>query len=146
MGNMKTPGVYIVEKNAFGNSVVEAETAIPAFIGYTEKAENGNDNLTNIPWKISSMTEYVQYFGGAPSIDLTLDPVKYHVGLTKEDFDNIDVSKSQGMLKPTGAFFQYDIEDTGQCETLTFKPKEGETTGESKEYPVGVSITVKGEN
>lgn len=147
MGNMKTPGVYIVEKNAFGNSVVEAETAIPAFIGYTEKAENGNDNLTNIPWKISSMTEYVQYFGGAPSIDLTLDPVKYHVGLTEEDFDNIDTkSNIQGMLKPTDTFFQYDIEDTGQRETLTFQPKEGETTGKSKEYPVGVSITVKGEN
>ena len=35
MGSMKTPGVYIVEKNAFPNSVVEAPTAIPAFIGYT---------------------------------------------------------------------------------------------------------------
>ena len=53
MSEYKTPGVYIREKNAFGNSVVEAETAIPAFIGYTEKAENGNDELENIPWKIS---------------------------------------------------------------------------------------------
>ena len=73
MGNMKTPGVYIVEKNAFGNSVVEAETAIPAFIGYTEKAENGNDSLNNIPRKISSMTEYVQYFGGAPELKFDVD-------------------------------------------------------------------------
>ena len=56
MGEYKTPGVYIKEKNAFGNSVVEAETAIPAFIGYTEKARNGNDDLKNVPWKISSMT------------------------------------------------------------------------------------------
>ena len=53
MGEYKTPGVYIKEKNAFGNSVVEAETAIPAFIGYTEKALKGRDDLTNIPWKIS---------------------------------------------------------------------------------------------
>lgn len=37
---MKTPGVYIVEKSAFPNSVVEAATAIPAFIGITEKALN----------------------------------------------------------------------------------------------------------
>lgn len=43
MGEYKTPGVYIKEKNAFGNSVVEAETAIPAFIGLTEKAENGRN-------------------------------------------------------------------------------------------------------
>ena len=34
---MKTPGVYIVEKSAFPNSVVEVATAVPAFIGYTER-------------------------------------------------------------------------------------------------------------
>lgn len=147
MGEYMTPGVYIKEKNAFGNSVVEAETAIPAFIGYTEKAENGNDNLTGIPWKISSMTEFLKYFGGAPSIDLTLDLVKYHVGLTKEEVATMDDdSKSRGMLKPTGIFFQYEIEDTGQTETLTFIPKEKEEKGKSKEYPVGISVTVKGEN
>lgn len=73
MSEYKTPGVYIKEKNAFGNSVVEAETAIPAFIGYTEKAENGNDELENIPWKISSMTEFVKYFGGAPELKFDVD-------------------------------------------------------------------------
>ena len=70
---MKTPGVYIIEKNAFPNSVVEAPTAIPAFIGYTERAVNGNDDLTNVPWKISSMTEYIQYFGGGPDLKFEVD-------------------------------------------------------------------------
>lgn len=64
MGEYKTPGVYIKEKNAFGNSVVEAETAIPVFIGLTEKAQNGTESLKNKPVRISSMTEYEQYFGG----------------------------------------------------------------------------------
>lgn len=67
MATMKTPGVYIVEKNAFPNSVVEASTAIPAFIGITEKAVNGADSLSGKPWKITSMTEFQQYFGGAPA-------------------------------------------------------------------------------
>ncbi len=66
MGQMKTPGVYILEKNAFATSVVEAATAIPAFIGITEKAVNGAENLSGKPWKITSMTEFNQYFGGAP--------------------------------------------------------------------------------
>lgn len=66
MGAMKTPGVYIVEKNAFPNSVVEAATAVPAFIGYTQKAENGNKSLLNKPWKVSSMAEFRSYFGGEP--------------------------------------------------------------------------------
>lgn len=69
---MKTPGVYIVEKSAFPNSVVEAATAIPAFIGITEKAQNGPDSLAGKPWKITSMTEFQQYFGGAPAPRFTL--------------------------------------------------------------------------
>lgn len=64
MGEYKTPGVYIKEKNAFGTSVVEVETAVPAFIGYTEKALNGTEDLTGKPWKITSMAEFIQYFGG----------------------------------------------------------------------------------
>jgi phage tail sheath protein FI len=66
MSAMKTPGVYIDEKNAFPNSVVEAATAVPAFIGYTEKAANGNKSLLNKPWRITSMAEFRSYFGEAP--------------------------------------------------------------------------------
>lgn len=65
MGVMKTPGVYVVEKNAFPNSVVEVATAVPAFIGYTEFADNGGKSLLNQPWRITSMSEFRQYFGGA---------------------------------------------------------------------------------
>ena len=39
---LKTPGVYIEEKNVFPNSIVALPTAVPAFIGYTEKAELAN--------------------------------------------------------------------------------------------------------
>jgi uncharacterized protein len=63
---MKTPGVYIVEKNAFPNSVVEVATAVPAFIGYTQRADNGGNDLTRKPWRIASMAEFERYFGGAP--------------------------------------------------------------------------------
>jgi len=67
MAQMKTPGVYIVEKNAFPSSVVEVATAVPAFIGYTEKAENEGKTLLQKPWRITSMAEYHTYFGGAPA-------------------------------------------------------------------------------
>ncbi|MFM9969257.1 MAG: phage tail sheath family protein, partial [Burkholderiales bacterium] len=62
-------GVYIVEKNAFPNSVVEVATAVPAFVGYTEKAENKGNSLLNKPWRISSMAEFHQYFGYGPTAD-----------------------------------------------------------------------------
>ncbi|VAW85159.1 Phage tail sheath protein FI [hydrothermal vent metagenome] len=66
MGQMKTPGVYIVEKNAFPNSVVEVATAVPAFVGYTERAENKGKSLGNKPWRITSMSEFHSYFGFGP--------------------------------------------------------------------------------
>jgi uncharacterized protein len=76
MSTMKTPGVYIVEKNAFPNSVVEAATAVPAFIGYTKFAKDGNKSLLNKPWKISSLAEFMQYFGGAPVPKFSATPAK----------------------------------------------------------------------
>lgn len=77
MGAMKTPGVYIVEKNAFPNSVVEVATAVPAFIGHTEFAETrkGKKDLLNKPWKVSSMIEFNQYYGGGPDPLFGISPI-----------------------------------------------------------------------
>ena len=72
MPQEKTPGVYIEEKNAFPNSVVEVPTAVPAFIGYTETAQRGTDDLTNVPTRISSLVEFELYFGGPPNTTFTV--------------------------------------------------------------------------
>ena len=61
----KTPGVYIVEKDAFPNSVVEVATAVPAFIGHTQTA------IYDTPTRISSMAEFHNFFGNAPRRFLT---------------------------------------------------------------------------
>ena len=62
---LKTPGVYIEEKSAFPNSIVALPTAVPAFIGYTEKAELANGkSAVGKPIKINSISEYFAYFGG----------------------------------------------------------------------------------
>lgn len=72
MSAMKTPGVYIVEKNAFPNSVVEVATAVPAFVGHTQIADNRNKPLSMKPWRISSMAEYHQYYGFGPDPRFTI--------------------------------------------------------------------------
>jgi phage tail sheath protein FI len=84
MGAMKTPGVYIVEKSAFPNSAVEVATAIPAFIGYTEKAVNSGKSLKNKPWRITSLAEYHQYFGGAPTSKFKIDKIDPAAEVKKE--------------------------------------------------------------
>jgi phage tail sheath protein FI len=68
----KTPGVYIEEIPQFPPSIAPVETAIPAFIGYTEKADLSGETLVNKPTKIESIAEYELLFGGAPSQDVTL--------------------------------------------------------------------------
>jgi uncharacterized protein len=61
----RTPGVYIQEIVKFPPSIAPVETAIPAFIGYTEKAEEQAVNDLNLkPMRISSLVEYEKYFGG----------------------------------------------------------------------------------
>jgi phage tail sheath protein FI len=61
----KTPGVYIKEIPTFPPSVAEVETAIPAFIGYTEKATFNGKSLNLQPTRITSLLEYEQLFGFA---------------------------------------------------------------------------------
>ena len=61
----KTPGVFVEEISTFPPSVVPVETAIPAFIGYTEKATNADgDDLSFEPTRVTSLLDYRQKFGG----------------------------------------------------------------------------------
>ncbi len=61
----KTPGVYVEEISTFPPSVAQVETAVPAFIGYTEKAELNGASLLNLPTRITSLLEFESYFGTA---------------------------------------------------------------------------------
>lgn len=61
--NLMTPGVYIEEKNAFPGSAIAVETAIPVFIGYTEKAERNGKSLLYKPTRVTSLAVFVEYFG-----------------------------------------------------------------------------------
>lgn len=74
----KTPGVYVQEISKFPPSVAAVETAIPAFVGYTQRAllangrnlhaipTNGSiDNIVPEAIRIESLLQYEQYFGEA---------------------------------------------------------------------------------
>jgi phage tail sheath protein FI len=61
----RTPGVYVEEISKFPPSIAAVETAIPAFIGYTEIIGKSGNEIISKPFRISSLLEYEQYFGGA---------------------------------------------------------------------------------
>lgn len=83
----KTPGVYVEEIVKFPPSVAQVETAIPCFIGYTEKATNKiNGDLKLKPTRITSLLEYERFFGFAKpetTISVTINDVSTENGDTR---------------------------------------------------------------
>jgi phage tail sheath protein FI len=78
MATYKTPDVYVEEISVFPPSVAEVGTAIPAFIGYTQKADDKKANdLVLVPTKIYSLKEYETYYGfpNPDSIAITITTV-----------------------------------------------------------------------
>jgi hypothetical protein len=91
----KTPGVYIEEIPKLPPSVAQVETAIPAFIGYTQQADRiAKNDLHNVPTKISSLVEYELYFGVAPA--------------TAIEKVNVDVNGNFKSAILTGKYFMYE--------------------------------------
>ena len=69
----KTPGVYVEEISKLPPSVAAVETAIPAFIGYTQKAQKHQvGDLADTPTRISSLMEFEYYFGTLVNESLTI--------------------------------------------------------------------------
>lgn len=99
---VKTPGVYIEEVPKFPPSIAQVETAIPAFIGYTARAdEYGPGDLKNKAVKISSLLDYETYFGGAPSLAITNVAVD-----ALNNFKSANISQSLFMYDSLRMFFK----------------------------------------
>jgi hypothetical protein len=64
MADYKTPGVYVEEISTLPPSVGQVPTAVPAFVGYTEKASRNGKSLLNAPKHITSLLDYHEMFGG----------------------------------------------------------------------------------
>lgn len=77
LSNIKTPGVYINEVNAFPNSVVPVATAVPAFVGYTPQATYEGKSYANVPTKISSFADFQAIFC-YPDAPPPADPAKQY--------------------------------------------------------------------
>ena len=72
MPTYRTPDVYVEEISVFPPSVAEVETAIPAFVGYTQRANELTQNdLINKPKRIKSLLEFESYYGVGPTLAIS---------------------------------------------------------------------------
>ena len=110
---IKTPGVYIDEKDAFPNSVVGVETSIPAFIGYTEKAEYDEKSIINKPIRVDSFKEFERFFGKGHKTTYNLNeeqtpidqPQNYDIKLQDKAYKLEATDKSRFNLYDSIKFF-----------------------------------------
>ncbi len=64
MAEYKTPGIYVEEITNLPPSAGQVPTAIPAFVGYTEKANRAGKSVLGIPTSIGSLLDFQNIFGG----------------------------------------------------------------------------------
>jgi len=117
-----TPGVYIEEKSAFPNSVAAVPTAVPAFVGHTAKASSGDRDLTDKAVKITSWSEFEQFFGGAPKT--VFDVIKSETG---EGFEVKAVAQNYSLYYSIKFFYS---NGGGDCYILSVGNYENEISKE----------------
>jgi len=97
-----TPGVYVEEISKFPPSITAVQTAIPAFIGYTQIAKKDGQSLINVPLRISSLLEFESYFGTAQKEEHLLVTVEEEAGTTR-----YNVSLPDTQAKPASKHLLY---------------------------------------
>ena len=90
----KTPGVYIEEIPKFPPIISAVDTAIPAFIGYTQKLDGA---ALNTPLRITSMVEFEQHFG----LPQKEKEIAVKATKTKDPAGNVTGQKFTATLDPT---------------------------------------------
>ena len=109
MANYKTPGVYVEEISTLPASVAPVATAIPAFVGYTEKRPGAK------PVRITSLLEYREQFGGSKVEN-------FEIILTENSLDSsvtdVAISDPSGGLSDYILYYQlqmYFMNGGGPC-------------------------------
>ena len=132
----KTPGVFVEEIPKLPPSVAQVETALPAFVGYTNKADEiASGDLNNIPKRIGSLVEFEQYYGAGPSPDVTEV--------------NIDSNNNFVSAKVKSNFFLYDslrmfyANGGGDCYIVSIGKSDKSTTIADTDFTTGIDALRK---
>jgi uncharacterized protein len=136
MATYKTPDVYVEEISLFPPSVAEVETAVPAFIGYTEKSlKKGVEELKLVPTKITSMAEYEESFGYGPPVDIQKVELNRNNSVTSTKIES--------------TFYMYDAlrlfynNGGGKCCIISIGLYSNTTTPKLKDFTDGLEVLKK---
>jgi len=103
MAQYKTPDVYVRERSTLPPSVAEVATAIPVFVGYTEKTtDSKEESIVQKPVKITTMADYHAVFGGKAaesfSVYMPLNQEAYIISSVEIAFDEVATRAAAGVM------------------------------------------------
>ncbi|WP_240337176.1 phage tail sheath C-terminal domain-containing protein [Rufibacter psychrotolerans] len=70
LSTLRVPGVYIDEVPKFPPSIAAVDTAVPAFIGYTQRTTFMGKDYALTPVRLESLVEFEEMFGGSPPLNV----------------------------------------------------------------------------
>ncbi len=142
---IKTPGVYVNEIPSFPPSIAQVATAIPAFIGYTQIAQDlkGKD-LTNKPTRITSMLEYELYFGKAQlETNIQIKYSQQTSGKVTTDTISVDFNGAKSNHNMHAAIRFFYANGGGPCYIVSvgpYKPNVGDALVLTDFYNAGMGV------
>ncbi|MFO7695934.1 MAG: phage tail sheath family protein, partial [Anaerolineae bacterium] len=139
-----SPGVYIEEREGGTRPIEAVGTAVAAFVGFTEKAEDRSDgqvtSLQNRPVAITNWTQYTEKFGGfVEGAYLPYSVYGYFLNGGSRCYvvsvKTLGASVDEKLATPAAAMLPARAETGG--DTLEIKSKSGGPTGNS------IKVTVR---
>lgn len=88
MADYKTPGVYVEEISLLPPSVASVATAVPAFIGYTQRAVKNGKSINDTPTRITSLLDYHMLFGAGCKPGTITVSIDGNAAVSKVDIEN----------------------------------------------------------
>ena len=122
----KTPGVYIEEISNFPPSVASVDTAVPAFIGYTDKADNKFEAK-----KIYSLLDFEENYCDFSNWKLTYDVKNESVD---EDFSRNELYYHMQLYFANGG---------GKCYIISVGKKAKNSNGKKDDYLKALEVLSK---
>lgn len=126
----RTPGVYVQEISTLPGTVAEVQSAIPAFIGYTEKTRYDGRALKGIPERIASLKDFEERFGGTSKVYLDKISVTTSAQKRFSQVDSVSFSKRFLLYE---SIYMYFINGGGECYVVsigTFEENESKPSYE----------------
>ncbi len=102
MKKYEAPGVYVSELNSFPNTVVQVPTSVAVFVGYTETAIVDGKDVTGIPVRISSMSEFEARFGVGPMFRFNFSLQDGKPALDLEEASRFNLHAAMGLFFENG--------------------------------------------